>query len=257
LYTIYIAKVGHLQKVSDVLQPQTLSRQVYEQLLRQIISGELTPGSPLREAELSAQLGVSRTPVREALGRLSEYGVVESRPNHGSVVSRLGREQLIHLHEAREALEGTAIELACGKLTRADFAYLDALAEAARDQTSPNYFKAFDEFDVGLHRMIADRSGNPILAREIRKLHDMTMMIHDQLESFLIGGRRVDPEEQWEIRRNCWYEHVKIIGALRLGKPKACRTAMISHIRTTSQYKAQLMPASDPGRIENGKSGRH
>jgi DNA-binding GntR family transcriptional regulator len=237
-----------------VLQPQTLSRQVYQQLLRQIFSGELTPGSPLREAELSAQLGVSRTPVREALGRLSEYGVVESRPNHGCVVCRLGREQLIHLHEVREALEGMAIELACGKLTDADFAYLDELAEAARDQSSPNYFSACDEFDVKLHGMIAERSGNPILAREIRKLQDMTMMIHDQLESVLIGGRRVDPEEQWEIRRNGWDEHVRIIDALRSRKPKACRAAMVSHIRATSEYKARLMPVSDPVGNGNGKA---
>ena len=204
-----------------MLQPQTLARQVYEQLLRQIFSGELKPGSPLREAELSVQLGVSRTPIREALGRLAEYGVVESRPNHGCVVSRLGRDELIHLHQVREALEGMAIELACGKLTDADFAHLEALAEAARDQAAPDYFKTFDEFDVGLHRLIADRSGNPILAREIRKLHEMTMLIHDQLETVLIGGRRVDPEEQWEIRRNCWREHVKIIAALKSGKPES------------------------------------
>ena len=131
-----------------MLQPQTLSRLVYEQLLRQIFSGELTPGSPLREAELSEQLGVSRTPIREALGRLSEYGVVESRPNHGCVVSRLGRDQLVHLHQMREALEGMAAELACGKLSEGDFTLLDTLAEAARDYTAPDYLKAFDKFDV-------------------------------------------------------------------------------------------------------------
>ncbi|MGZ3390680.1 MAG: FCD domain-containing protein [Isosphaeraceae bacterium] len=80
---------------------------------------------------------------------------------------------------------------------------------------STTNFKAFDEFDVGLHRLIADRSDNPILAREIRTLQDMTMLIHDQLESFLIGGRRVDPAEQWDIRRNCWDEHNEIVAALK------------------------------------------
>ena len=128
------------------------------------------------------------------MNRLSEYGVVQSRANHGCVVSQMGRDELIHLHQVREALEGMAVELACGKLTDADFAHLDGLARAVqRMRRLPNYFKAFDEYDVGLHRLIADRSGNPILAREIRKLQDMTMLIHDQLESFLIGGRRVDP----------------------------------------------------------------
>jgi DNA-binding GntR family transcriptional regulator len=238
-----------------VIQPQTLARQVYEHLLGKIFAGELKPGSALRESELSTQLGVSRTPVREALGRLSEYGVVQSRANHGCVVSQLGRDELIHIHQVREALEGLAAELACGKLTDADFVRLKALASAAQDPAAPEYFKACDEYDVGLHRLIADRSGNPILAREIRKLQDMTMLIHDQLESFLIGGRRVDPEEQWEIRRNCWDEHNAIVAALKSGKPMACRAAMIAHIQTTSQYKARLMPASDSGCNGNGQAG--
>ena len=81
------------------------------------------------------------------------------------------------------------------------------------------------------------------------------MLIHDQLESFLIGGRRVDPAEQWEIRRNCWDEHNEIVAALKSGKPKACRAAMVAHTRTTSQYRARLMPPSDSGGNGNGKAG--
>ena len=252
LHTIYDDARHVLAGLPIMIQAQTLARQVYEHLLQKIFSGELTAGSPLRESELSERLGVSRTPIREALGRLSEYGVIQSRPNHGCVVSRLGRDELIHLHQVREALEGMAAELACGRLSADDFVFLDALAEAARHQSAPDYFKKFDEFDVGLHRLIADRSGNPILAREIRKLQDMTMLIHDQLENVLINGRRVDPDEQWEIRRNCWREHVEIIVALKSAKPEACRAAMISHIRTTSQYKARLMPPSDRDGNGNG-----
>ena len=240
-----------------MLQPQTLSRQVYQQLLRQIFSGELTPGCPLRETELSAQLGVSRTPIREALGRLAEYGVVESRPNHGCVVSRLGRNELIHLHQVREALEGMAIELACGKLTDADFARLDTLAEASRDQVAPDYLKACEQFDVALHGLIAERSGNPILVREIRKLHEMTLLIHDQLETVLIGGHRVDPDEQRELRSMGWREHLRIVAALKSKMPERCRAAMVAHIRSASRYKAQLMPSADADPNRNGEAGPH
>jgi DNA-binding GntR family transcriptional regulator len=238
-----------------VFEPLTLSRQVYEHLLRQIFSGKLTPGSPLREADLSAQLGVSRTPIREALGRLSEYGVVECRPNHGAVVRRLGRDELIHLHQIREALEGMAIELACGRLTDADFARLDALAEAAGDPSVPEYFRAIDELDVGLHQLVADRSGNPILAREIRKLHDMTMLIHVQFETVLIGGRRIDPGERWEVRGIGWREHLDIIAALKSGKPEDCHAAMVAHIRSASQYKARLFTAPELDQSGNGTAG--
>jgi DNA-binding GntR family transcriptional regulator len=238
-----------------MVQVRTLGRQVYEHLLRQFFSGELAPGTALREGELAAKLGVSRTPIREALGRLSEYGVVESRPNHVAIVRRLGRDELIHLHQVREALEGMAIELACGKLTDADFARLDALAEAARDPSAPQYFRMSDELDVGLHQLIADRSGNPILAREIRRLHDMTMLIHDQFETVLISGRRIDPDERWELREIGWREHVEIIAALKSGKPDDCRAAMVAHIRSASQYKARLFTDPDPGQEEKGKDG--
>ena len=132
------------------------------------------------------------------------------------------RDELIHLHQVREALEGMAIELACGKLTDADFASLETLAEAAEDPTAPGYLKASDEFDVTLHGLIAERSGNPLLVREIRKLHEMTLLIHDQLETVLIGGHRVDPEEQRELRSMGWHEHVKIVAALKSKKPDRC-----------------------------------
>ncbi len=225
-----------------MVQPQTLGRQVYEYLLRRIFSGKLAPGTALREGELAAKLGVSRTPIREALGRLSEYGVVESRPNRGAVVRRLGRDDLIHLHQLREALEGMAIELACGKLTAADFARLDALAAAARDPSAPEYLRACEEFDVGLHRLIAERSGNPILAREIRRLHDTTLLMYD-------------PAEEWELRGNGWREHVGIIAALKSGTPADCRTAMVAHIRSVSQSKVRRFATPDSGQDADGTAG--
>jgi DNA-binding GntR family transcriptional regulator len=125
----------------------------------------------------------------------------------------------------------------------------------ASDQSAPNYLRLFDEYDVGLHSLIAERSGNPILVREIRKLHDMTMLIHAQIEAVEIGGRRVDPQGRWELRRNGWIEHAEIISALRSGKPQASREAMVTHIRRTCQYKARLMMPSDQERDRNGTDG--
>jgi DNA-binding GntR family transcriptional regulator len=71
------------------------------------------------------------------------------------------------------------------------------------------------------------------------------MLIHDQLEAFLIGGHRVDPEEQWELRRLGWREHVKIVAALKSELPDRCRAAMVAHIRSAQKYKTRLMPPSD------------
>jgi DNA-binding GntR family transcriptional regulator len=124
---------------------------VYERLSQMIVAGELAPGSSLWEADLAARLGVSRTPVRAALHRLEEYGLVAMRPNHGAVVRRLGREEVVAIHQLREAMEG----LACGRLAPEDFARLDGLAEAAREPHAPNHFEAFDQFDAELHSTVA------------------------------------------------------------------------------------------------------
>ena len=230
----------------------TLTSRAYERLLQMIIAGELAPGSSLREAELATRLGVSRTPVREALHRLEEYGVVAMRPNHGAVVRLPGREEVVAVHQLREATEGLACELACGRLASEDFARLDDLAEAARQPHAPNHFEAFDRFDAELHATVAARSGNPLLAREIVKLHRISMLVHDRLESVLMGAHRMSAAERDETRGLFWRQHIVILDELRSGSRSGARRAMIKHVRATCAYRTRLIDppavAEPPGR---------
>jgi DNA-binding GntR family transcriptional regulator len=220
---------------------QPLVERVYEDLLRQILAGELPPGTPLREVELASQFGVSRTPVREAISRLAVYGVIETRLNRSSVVRRLSWSDPGHIHQMREALEGMGIELACGRLSRADFARLDALIEAARDPESPGFFAACDELDLTLHRLIATRTGNPILVREVRRLQELTLLIERQLETVLVGDQRIQDAERRHLKQQVWAEHVAIIEALRQGDAAASRRAMAEHLRSTFALLTRLM----------------
>ncbi len=144
-----------------MIRMQTPPEQVDQHLLRMILALELKPHVPLQEAELAERLGVNRTPVRNALRRLAEFGIVETRPNHAVVARPIGPGELVHFHQAREVLEGMAVELACGRLTPEDFAHLDGLSLAAHDRRASGYL-AFSEFDIELHRTVAMRSGNPI-----------------------------------------------------------------------------------------------
>jgi DNA-binding GntR family transcriptional regulator len=210
-----------------------------------IVSGDLRPGLSLREGDLASRLGVSRTPVREALHRLEEYGMVAIRANHGAVVRRLGREELVSIHQIREALEGLACELACGRLTSSDFARLDELADAARLPHAADFFEAFDRFDAELHGLIAERSGNPLLAREVVKLQRMSMLVHDQLESSLIDSHRLSTGGRVEARGLFWRQHVAIVDALRAGDASATRREMIDHLRTSCEYRTRLV--ASPG----------
>jgi DNA-binding GntR family transcriptional regulator len=219
-----------------VIRTKTLASQLYDELLRMIVTGELPTGSPLQEVDLAERFGVSRTPVREALRRLSEYGVVETRPNYSAVVRRMGRDEMVHIQQVREALEGMAASLACNKLTAADIHHLDALAAAAQDKDSPDRSTAEEKLDDALHSLIAARTGNPVLAREIRKLIHLNFLVYLQLERKLLDSRNpVAAESMSQTRKLALREHIAIIAALKSGNPELCRKAMVDHVRRASE----------------------
>ena len=145
-------------------------------------------------------------------------------------------------------MEGLACELACGRLTPEDFARLDDLAEAAREPHAPNHFEAFDRFDAELHATVAARSGNPLLAREIVKLHRISMLVHDQLESVLMGTHRMSATERDETRGLFWRQHIVILDELRSGSRSGASRAMIKHVRATCAYRTRLIAPPCAGR---------
>src|SRR5947209_16259053 len=93
----------------------------------------LPPGTELSEVALSRELGVSRGPLREAIGRLAAEGLVTVRPRRGAVVRSLSEEEFLELYQVREALEGMAVKLAVPRLSEEDFEALAAL-NAAMDE---------------------------------------------------------------------------------------------------------------------------
>ena len=111
------------------LENLTLWQRVHERLREQILSGKLEPGAELAEVALSEQLGVSRGPIREALGRLASEGLVTVRPRRGAVVRSLSKEEFLELYQVREALEMMAVRLAVPRLRQEDFEELQRLNE--------------------------------------------------------------------------------------------------------------------------------
>src|SRR5262245_32539894 len=103
----------------------TLWQRVYTHLRDEILSGALPPGSELQEVALSATLGVSRGPIREAIGRLAAEGLVTVRPRRGAVVRELSTEEFLEAYQVREALEVMAVRLAVPRLTETDVAALE------------------------------------------------------------------------------------------------------------------------------------
>jgi DNA-binding GntR family transcriptional regulator len=206
-----------------MIQAQHLSRQAFDVLHQEILEGSVRPGQDLPEVALSARLGVSRTPVRQALHRLASLGLVELLPNRRAQVRRLSREELSQIYQLREALEGMAAGLASGRLTRGDVAELGRLSAAIGPEGSRGFMEKCHAFDVALHARIAERSGNPILASEIRKYHDLVQLVRGR-----VGNRG-------RALARALRQHRALLAALKSGEARAATRAATEHVRSARE----------------------
>lgn len=199
-------------------------QEVYERILLQIVRGELASGAALRSTHLARQLGVSRTPVVQALHRLAADGLVLLRKNKRAIV-RPGAEQwLLELHALRELLEPAAAAQAAGRLTPEDVAQLERLAQAAHPDRE-GWLEAATQFDFDLHLTIADRCGNFALRQMLRKIWSFKRI------SYLAAPQR--PENLQQGHR----EHLAILAALKTGDAETARAAMLFHLRSAGSLR--------------------
>lgn len=153
--------------MSDAPQPivrAALHDEAARRLRHMILEGQLAPGSRIAERAICEQLGISRTPLREALKVLASEGLVELLPHRGAQVSTLGREDIDHMFEVMGTLEALAGELACARITDAEVAAIhDAHEQMARHyarQERGEYFRLNQE----IHERIVAAARNPVLA---------------------------------------------------------------------------------------------
>lgn len=154
-----------------------LRRHAYEALKAMILSGALHPGERLSESRLSEGLGVSRTPLREALMILEAEGLVIGRQNSGYAVVHFDPQAICDLLVAREGLDGYAAEVACRFATNDDLARLQAVmaeideADRHKDGTPPDTARQL-ELGLKVHEVIASATRNPVLQEMTRRLYE-------------------------------------------------------------------------------------
>src|SRR2546429_2131111 len=143
-----------VQERSSIV-PATRSEAVASELRRLIQSGELPPGTRLRQAEIAARFGMSTTPVREAFMMLAREGVVRQDAHRGVVVFQPSLDELTESYEIREVLEGLAAERGAGNLTDEDLDALDAIVKQMRSAKPARYVELNRDF----HRRIYQAAG--------------------------------------------------------------------------------------------------
>lgn len=134
---------------------------IYRDLRTDIVTLRRRPGDPLSEKQISEAYGVSRTPVREAVLKLADEGLVEIFPQSGTFVSRIPFETLPEATVIRKALEGATVRLAAERATRSQIAQLRANLERQREHDAADDADGFHEADEAFHALIAETAGYP------------------------------------------------------------------------------------------------
>jgi DNA-binding GntR family transcriptional regulator len=192
---------------------------VYLAIRDAIVDASLEPGRQLSENELAALLGVSRTPIREALQRLQEERLVEVVPQLGTFVTRISNGAVEDAQFVREALECAAIRETAVRAGGDDVAALEAIV-ARQDETRDNQdFDRFYELDEELHQALCDLSG-----------HGIAWSLSQRAKGHLNRIRRLSLPEPGYISEMI-SEHRAVVAAVAAHDPDAAEQALRHHLR--------------------------
>jgi DNA-binding GntR family transcriptional regulator len=150
---------------------------VFNTLMEDILSGRLEPGKKLNISEISERLGVSRTPVREALKQLMSVGLVENVPHHSPFVKKLSIEEIVELYYIRGALEGVASRLAAQHLGDEQIQELEELCKRMEEKARSGKFDDFIEDNAKFHFLIYEATNSP-------RLQEMVFQYYRQCEQY-------------------------------------------------------------------------
>lgn len=210
---------------------QPLRDMVFDVLMNAIMLGQLSPGERLLEVQLAEEMGVSRTPVREAIRRLELEGFVVMVPRKGAYVAGLSVADVEAVFEIRTALETLAVRLAAQRMEAEDFRQLDELAAKMKDTWQEGNVENWVALDASFHELLYKFSRN-------ERLVQMMNNIMEQLSRY-----RIISLANKEVRHNSLSEHEAVMDALRRHDSEAAAEAAAQHITNTKQSLIDILQA--------------
>jgi DNA-binding GntR family transcriptional regulator len=191
----------------------------YKELKRIILENEISPGAKLNEAELATALGVSRTPVREAINRLEKEGLVEIIPQRGAFVVRFSERDIYEFFLIRENLEGLAACLAAEKINERDLARLEACVEGFSEPYTEKDIRRYAGEDFKFHQTIINLSG-------AQRLINLISTLYDYIQAFRLTTLGLSNRMKTSLDN-----HRLLIEALRERNPEKAERRMRQHLR--------------------------
>src|SRR5262245_11999626 len=201
------------------------SELTYRQLKDLIVSGQLQPGERLVEAQIAEELGVSRTPVREALRRLLDEHLVSRDTSGALTVHRATQREIEDIYTIREVLDGLAARLAARRISETDLLWMTETVETMREAAADESGDVVAA-NLTFHDVLYGAAGNPRLTRMGQELRDFVRLF--SREPLAVAARAAEIAE----------EHEAILGALREGDADRAEDASRAHVRRARENLA-------------------
>lgn len=221
--------------ISTTLQNSAVD-QLYERLRVEIIHGDIVAGSKISETELSRNYNVSRSTVREVIGKLESTYLVTRKANAGARVVELGIDELLEIYQVREALEGMACRLAANRMSDADIAELEQLLQAHMQNSELQAGRAYyqKEGDLDFHYRLVQGSQNSKL------IHLLCDELYTKLRMYRYQFGMVSPRAV-----DAYAEHQHIVKAISDRDGEMAEMLMRRHIRASRlNVERQMGPTS-------------
>jgi DNA-binding GntR family transcriptional regulator len=227
-----------LARLSLPSRPESLMDLVYATILEAIKTKALPPGSRVTEAGLAEQFNVSKTPVREALLRLKEIGLIEDEGKRGGRIAVASVENIIATFEAREALEVYLAARAAVVADDDDLERIRTAAQGSSDAACEGAIERYQSFDVAFHDSICNTVGNPILTPTLQNI--LTRVAVFRARELSSGS----------FSMNCGAEHVAIADAIESRDSDMAAELMRSHVQHVSAYLVERFLATAAGQTD-------
>ena len=197
---------------------------VFQTLRGAILKGDLKPGERLMELQLASKLGVSRTPIREAIRMLEQEGLAVTIPRKGAEVAKMTEKDMEDVLQIRLSLEALAVRLSCENITPAALQELKVAMEDFEEKTKSGQFVEMAKADVKFHEILYKASNNP-------KLQQLLSNLREQMYRY-----RVEYLKEEQTRNLLVSEHEELVKAIREGDVQKAQDISFHHLE--NQRKA-------------------
>jgi len=212
---------------ADDLRTRSRADFVYDSLRDAIWEGRIARSERVREEDVARRLGVSRTPVREALQRLQQRGLLVNRLGRGLVVAELGKREVIELYAMREILEGSAARFAAQHAAAPEIDILYRLQLELAD--APDNALLLVKLNRRFHQAIYDAAHNQYLTQTLDTLHDAMALLHSA--TFRAPNRRRESDA----------EHRRIVAAIEARNADQAEAVAREHIRQAQRTRFEAL----------------